>query len=118
MCRWAPSCAGERRLNFSNEDTTERLNPSIRTFMRRFTRLAIGFSKKLDNLVAATALHVGVYNFVRRHRSLDGCTPAMAAGVVPSLWSWDDFFDAVTETERQREQREKNRRLLERMWDA
>lgn len=93
----------------------ERLNLTIRTFMRRFTRLAIGFSKKLENLVAATALHVGTYNFLRRHRSLEGCTPAMAAGVVDTLWTWDTFYDAVMEQEQQRKRREGVERMLRRM---
>ena len=74
----------------------ERNNLTIRTFMKRFTRLALGFSKKLENLAAATALHVAVYNFVRIHRTL-GCTPVMAAGVVGELWDMDRLFDAVTE---------------------
>ena len=43
----------------------ERNNLTIRTFMRRFTRLSLGFSKKLDNLVAAVALHVAHYDFVQ-----------------------------------------------------
>lgn len=34
----------------------ERTNLTIRTFMRRFTRLALGFSKKLENLKSAIAL--------------------------------------------------------------
>lgn len=33
----------------------ERYNLSIRTFMRRFTRLALGFSKKFRNLDAVSA---------------------------------------------------------------
>jgi hypothetical protein len=74
----------------------ERLNGSIRLFMKRFTRLTDAFSKKLENLAAATAPHVAVYNFVRIHRSL-GCTPAMAAGVIGELWNMDELFDAVTE---------------------
>jgi hypothetical protein len=52
--------------------------------MRRFTRLALGFSKKVENLAAATAIHVAVYNFCRMHGSLK-CTPAMAAGVIDKL---------------------------------
>lgn len=36
----------------------ERSNLTIRTFMKRFTWLALGFSKKLENLAAAVALHV------------------------------------------------------------
>ena len=56
----------------------ERSNLSIRTFLRRFTRLALGFSKKLECLEAAIALYVAHYNFCRIHGSLPG-TPAMAA---------------------------------------
>jgi IS1 family transposase len=73
----------------------ERNNLTIRTFMRRFTRLALGFSKKVENLAAATAIHVAVYNFCRIHGSLK-CTPAMAAGVIDRLWGMGDLFDAVT----------------------
>jgi hypothetical protein len=46
----------------------ERFNLSRRTFMKRFTRLSLGFSKKLDNLRAAVALHVFPYNFCRSIR--------------------------------------------------
>jgi IS1 family transposase len=72
----------------------ERNNLTIRTFMRRFTRLSLGFSKKLENLAAAVALHVAHYNFVRIHGSLK-VTPAMAAGVVKELWTIEDLYDAI-----------------------
>jgi hypothetical protein len=39
-----------------------RNNLTIRTFMRRCTRLSLGFSKKLENLAAAIALHIAHYN--------------------------------------------------------
>ena len=48
----------------------ERDNLTIRTFMKRFTRLALGFSKKLENLAAAVALHFAHYNFCRRHGTI------------------------------------------------
>jgi hypothetical protein len=35
---------------------------TMRMQMRRFTRLTIAFSKKLDNLKAAIALHFAFYN--------------------------------------------------------
>ena len=57
----------------------ERNNLTIRTFMKRFARLSLGFSNKLDNLRAAIALHVFHYNFCRIHGSLKS-TPAMTAG--------------------------------------
>jgi hypothetical protein len=44
----------------------ERNNLTIRTFLRRFTRLTVGFSKKLENLTAAVAMHIANYNFVWR----------------------------------------------------
>ena len=78
----------------------ERNNLTIRTFMRRFTRLSLGFSKKLANLAAACALHVAYFDFCWRPRE-NGTggrlrsTPAMMAGVVNRLWSMDDLYDAV-----------------------
>jgi hypothetical protein len=36
--------------------------------MRRFTRLTNGFSKKLENLGHAVALHFMYYNFQTHHR--------------------------------------------------
>ena len=44
---------------------------------------------------AAVALHFGVYNFVRRHKTL-GTTPAIAAGVEFEAWSLEDVV-RVTE---------------------
>jgi len=65
----------------------ERMNLNMRMGMRRFTRLTNGFSKKLDNLKAATALYFAWYNFARVHQSLHGKTPAMAAGITDHRWS-------------------------------
>jgi len=45
----------------------ERQNLTVRMQMRRFTRLNNAFSKKLENLKAAVALHFTHYNFVRIH---------------------------------------------------
>ncbi len=49
------------------------------------------FSKKLENLEAALRLYITVYNYVARHRSLDGSTPAMAAGVSSEVWEIGDL---------------------------
>jgi IS1 family transposase len=95
--------ASERRLILGLEDVdlntictshVERSNLTIRTFMRRFTRLSLGFSKKLENLAAAIALYIAHYNFVRVHGSLK-MTPAMAAGVTDELWTLDDLLAAL-----------------------
>ncbi|MGO9613409.1 MAG: IS1 family transposase [Dissulfurispiraceae bacterium] len=69
----------------------ERQNLTIRMQMRRFTRLTNAFSKKLDNLKAAVALHFAHYNFVRIHSSLR-VTPAMEAGVTDHLWTIRDLM--------------------------
>ena len=68
----------------------ERQNLTMRMSMRRFTRLTNGFSKKVENLRAAVALHFAHYNFVRMHGSLPA-TPAMAAGVATRKWSVGDL---------------------------
>jgi IS1 family transposase len=69
----------------------ERQNLTMRMQMRRFTRLTNAFSKKLENLKAAVALHFAHYNFVRIHGSLR-MTPAMAAGVTDHLWSISELM--------------------------
>ena len=69
----------------------ERHNLTVRTFMRRFTRLTLGFSKKFENLEAACTLHIAYYNFCWRPGEMR-VTPAMAAGVVDRLWSFDDLL--------------------------
>jgi IS1 family transposase len=72
----------------------ERKNLTIRTFIRRFTRLSLGFSKKLANLMAAVSLHFAYYNYCWMHGSLTG-TPAMAAGIAGHPWNLEELFDAV-----------------------
>jgi len=57
----------------------ERQNLSLRMGSRRFTRLTNGYSKKLDNYVAAVALHVAHYNLCRIHEA--PVKPATAPGV-------------------------------------
>jgi len=44
--------------------------------MRRFTRLTNGFSKKVDNQMAAIALHFLHYNFALPHKTLANPTHA------------------------------------------
>ncbi len=58
--------------------------------MRRFTRLANAFSKKVENLDHDVALHFMYYSFCRIHQTLR-VTPAMEAGVTDRLWDIDDI---------------------------
>lgn len=69
----------------------ERQNLNIRTAMRRYTRLSIGFSKKWENLKAALSLYFAYYNFCRIHRSIR-CTPAMEAGITKTIWTLRDLL--------------------------
>jgi IS1 family transposase len=69
----------------------ERSNLTVRTMQRRFTRLTCAFSRKMENLRAACALHWGYYNFVWQPRTLGGPSPAMAAGATDRLWKVADL---------------------------
>lgn len=72
----------------------ERHNLTMRMHMRRFTRLTNGFSKKVENHVAAISLHAMFYNFVKLHQTLKA-SPAMAAGVTGRLWEMSDIVDVI-----------------------
>jgi IS1 family transposase len=72
----------------------ERNNLNVRMGVRRYTRLTNAFSKKLENHIAATALHFAHYNFVRVHKTLR-TSPAMAAGVAKTLWSTEELVEAA-----------------------
>lgn len=76
----------------------ERVNLTTRTLLKRFTRLSLCFSKKLENLVAAVAMYVAYYNFCWSHKTLKGRTPAMMAGVAGHPWSMDELFDRVMQS--------------------
>lgn len=99
---------GIRGINFAEERSictshVERNNLTIRTFMRRFTRLSLGFSKKLANHAAACAMFVAYYDFVWRCRFSDNSgrpgkkrpTAAMMAKVTDHLWSFEELYNTV-----------------------
>jgi IS1 family transposase len=69
----------------------ERQNLTIRTQMRRLTRLAIGFSKKWENLWAAYCLHFAYYNFCRIHSTIR-VTPAMESNLTDRIWEISDLL--------------------------
>jgi IS1 family transposase len=69
----------------------ERQNLTIRMQLRRFTRLTNAFSKKLENMKAALALHFTHYNFCRIHQTLR-VTPAMAAGITNTAWNMENLI--------------------------
>jgi hypothetical protein len=73
----------------------ERQNLTMRMSMRRFTRLTNAFSKKLENLQAAVALHFAHYNLVRVHKTLR-VTPDMMANVTDRLWSLEELVELTS----------------------
>lgn len=79
----------------------ERQNLTIRMGNRRFTRLTNAFSKKAANHAYALALFYFHYNFCRKHMSLDGKTPAQAAGLTTERLTIGDLV-AMLETEENR----------------
>lgn len=101
--RYSPAkCIGaEKQIIQGNPDTklistsyVERQNLTMRMSMRRFTRLTNAFSKKIQNLEYAVALHFMYYNFARPHKSLANPypqTPAMAAGIENHIWAVEDI---------------------------
>lgn len=106
--RYSPAeCTGaEKRVICGNPNKfdvstsfVERQNLTMRMSMRRFTRLTNAHSKKVENHIAAVALHFFYYNFARPHSSLGGRTPAQAAGVETRKWSVLDMVALLPDAE-------------------
>ena len=76
----------------------ERQNWTVRTTMRRYTRLSNGFSRKIENHMAAVALNYFAYNFIKIHRSLR-VTPAMEAKIVNRPFDVSDLVNLLIEAE-------------------
>ena len=72
----------------------ERHNWTVRSLLKRFTGISPGFSKKLENLIAAVSMFLRYYHFVWRTRYSDDSgrrgqlrpTAVMMAGVTDRLW--------------------------------
>lgn len=102
-----PKCIGARRQSLIGKPDkkhvstsyVERQNLTMRMSMRRFTRLTNAFSKKIQNLEYAVALHFMHYNFCRIHKTLK-VTPAMEAGVTDRLWDIEDIVKLLEEKEK------------------
>ncbi len=77
----------------------ERQNLTMRMGMRRFTRLTNAFSKKVENLRHAVALHFMHYNFCRIHQTLR-VTPAMEAGIADHVWTLEEVMGLLEAKEK------------------
>lgn len=72
----------------------ERWNLSLRTGLKRMTRLNVAFSRCWRNYKAARALWVGYYNFVTTNRAVK-VPPATAAELTCRPWSMRDLLEAA-----------------------
>jgi IS1 family transposase len=87
----AATISGDPDYRHVSTSYIERQNLTMRMSMRRFTRLTNGFSKKVENHIAAIAIHYLHYNFCRIHQTLR-VTPAMEAGVSNHVWSLSELI--------------------------
>jgi IS1 family transposase len=71
---------GQPDMDMATTSHCERTNLTIRQFIKRFNRLTIGYSKKLDNHKHALALFMWYFNFAKKHGA-HGKTPAEVAGL-------------------------------------
>src|SRR5205085_4663199 len=74
----------------------ERVFLTVRQELKRFQRKGLGYSKDLATHTAAVALFLGVYNFVRKHKTL-GTTPAVAAGIELERWDLERVVEMTAE---------------------
>lgn len=94
-----PICSGIRTYVRSGEPDpalistsyVERTNLTVRLFNRRFTRLTLGYSKKLEYLKHSVALFIAHFNFCRKHKTL-AVTPAQAGKLTDHTWSIEELL--------------------------
>lgn len=87
--------SGYPNISLISTSGVERQNLEMRMNMRRYTRKTNAFSKSLRFMKHAVALHFMVYNFAKIHGTLQ-ISPAMAAGVSPTLWELADVVRLIS----------------------
>lgn len=92
---------GSPDMDLASTSYVERNNLSIRTSMRRMTRLTNGFSKKAQNHIHAFAIHAMHFNYCRPHGTLTKAakgkktTPAMASGLARQPWTVEQMLERM-----------------------
>ena len=89
---------GKPNMKYVSTSYVERNNGIIRQHVKRYARLTLAFSKKMENHIAAFALLTMFHNFVKIS-SAHRMTPAMAAGVTGKLWEMSDLVAMIEEWE-------------------
>ena len=95
--------AGTPNPSLISTSYVERQNLTMRMGVRRFTRLTNAFSKKVENLEHAVALHFMHYNFCRPHKTLSDpypTTPAMATGIADHVFTVGAIVSLIEAHER------------------
>src|SRR5882757_5639495 len=69
----------------------ERVFLTVRQEVARFTRKTLAYSKSLEMHKLSISLFFGLYNLVRKHKTL-GTTPAVAAGIEEKRWGLEDVI--------------------------
>lgn len=87
---------GEPDMKHVSTSYIERNNLTMRMHNRRFTRLTNAFSKKFESHVHMVAIWTVWYNWVRIHKSLR-ITPAMAANLTDTVWTWETIVAKMDE---------------------
>jgi len=94
--------AGSPDLESLTTSHIERAFLTVRQELKRFQRKGLGYSKDLETHRLAVAMHFGIYNFVRVHKTL-GTTPAVAAGVELERWSLERVVEMTADYLRRKE---------------
>lgn len=74
----------------------ERMNGTIRNYVKRLGRATYAYSKKWENHGAALALFFMAYNYCKPHKSLKKQTPAMAHGIADHKWTIRELIENVS----------------------
>jgi IS1 family transposase len=90
--------SGSPDKNHISTSFVERQNWTLRGTMRRYTRLSNGFSRKIENHMAAVAINYFAYNFIKIHATTR-VSPAMAAGVTTRLYDVTDLVNLLIAAE-------------------
>jgi IS1 family transposase len=89
--------AGAPRQDRINTSFVERANLTVRHFNKRFARLGLGWSRKLENHKHAISLFIAAYNFCKVHTTL-GCTPAVGLKLATETWTIEKLIEESTKT--------------------
>ncbi len=89
----AQGCEGEAEPEYRHSLPHRAVFPHHQN--RRLTRKTIAHSRLWENHCAANSVQCWMYNFTRKHETLDGRTPAQAMNLADHRWSLDEVIAMV-----------------------